>query len=163
MELQSPLEPTFPPTKVRAKGSNAARLSTSVKVTADMEDRGLREQPEVPGSAGALPDYVWIERNASTPAGKGQATFVVTGELDIANVDRLISSVKRDAVPGAHLVLDVSRLEFMDCSVVRALVELLGALEPNGRLTVWGPSPLVRRVLSLAGAEQMHGLVIVDS
>jgi len=57
-------------------------------------------------------------------------------------------------------VLDMSRLEFMDCSGFRALIEVLNALGPDGRLTVRRPSPAVRRMLQLVGAERVPGLVI---
>lgn len=108
------------------------------------------------------PEYVRIERHSSTPGGKCRATFVVSGELDIANVGRLIRAVLPEAVTGAHLVLDLSRVDFMDCSVIHALVEILTAVGPEGRVIVRRPSPQVRRVLELVDAHRFEGLVIAD-
>lgn len=108
-------------------------------------------------------DYVQIERDPRTPAGRGHATFTLSGEIDIENVDRLVRAVLPDAVRGAHLVLDLSRLEFIDCSGVRALIEILHAIGPDGSLTIRRPSPPVRRVLALVGADRFKGLVIADS
>jgi anti-anti-sigma factor len=108
------------------------------------------------------PEYVRIERDDSMPAGKGRATFVVTGELDIANVDRLVGAVVPDAVMGAHVILDLSGVDFMDCSVIHALIEILSAVGPDGRVIVRRPSRQVRRVLELVNAHRFQGLVIAD-
>jgi anti-anti-sigma factor len=108
------------------------------------------------------PEYVRIERDASTPAGTGRATFVVSGELDIANVDRLLRAVVRDAVPGAHVILDLGAVEFMDCSVIHALLEILNAVGQDGCVIVRRPSRQVRRVLELVNAHRFQGLVIAE-
>lgn len=108
-------------------------------------------------------DYVQIERATPMPADRAGATFILRGELDIENVDLLVRAVLPDAVQGAHVVLDLSGLEFMDCSGVRALVEILSAIGPDGRLTIQRPSPPVRRVLALVGADRLKGLVIDGS
>jgi anti-anti-sigma factor len=108
-------------------------------------------------------EYLRIVRDPSTPLRGGRATFIVSGELDIASMHRLVEAVMPDAVPGAHLVLDLSCLEFMDGSGMSALVEILTALGPDGRLTVWRPSSPVRMILELVGAECFPALVILDS
>lgn len=108
-------------------------------------------------------EYLKIELDPSEPAVGGRATFIVSGELDIGNVDRLISAVLPAAIPGTHLVLDLSRLEFMDCSGIRALVEILTAIGPDGRLLIKRPSAAVKRVFELAGAEGFAGLEIINS
>lgn len=88
-------------------------------------------------------------------------TFIVSGELDIANVDRLMRAIAPDAGPGVHLVLDFSRLDFMDCSVITMLVGLLSMLGPGGRLSIRRPSRQVRRVLEVVDAAGVRGLEIL--
>jgi anti-anti-sigma factor len=129
-------------------------------------DEFSREYTQIEADIWAPPrppqEYVRIERDPSVLPAPGRATFIVSGELDIGNVDRLTRAIAPDAVPGAHLVLDLSRLEFMDCSGIRALIEILTAIGPDGRLLIKSPSRAVRRVLELAGAECFAGLVIVN-
>jgi anti-anti-sigma factor len=108
-------------------------------------------------------EYLEIKRDPLMPAGGGRATFVVRGELDIATMDRLIEAVVPDAVRGAHLVLDLSSLEFMDGSGIRALTEILSAIGPAGRLIIRRPSRPVRRVLEIVGADALDGLVIATA
>jgi anti-anti-sigma factor len=121
----------------------------------------LNREVDVAAEEIPLPEYVQIEVDPSEPPTAGRATFIVSGELDIGNVDRLIRAVKPAATPGAHLILDLSRLDFMDCSGVRALIEILTAIGPDGRLLIRRPSSAVRRVLELSGAERFPGLVIL--
>jgi anti-anti-sigma factor len=108
------------------------------------------------------PEYVQVELDPAAPTAPGRATFIVSGELDMGNVDRLLRAVGPVAVPGAHLVLDLSRLEFMDCSGVRALTEILTAIGPDGRLLLREPTMAVRRMLELVGAEGFPGLVMIN-
>lgn len=118
---------------------------------------------DVPANKMSPQEYVHVERDLSVPAGGDRVSFIVSGELDIGNVDRLIRAVAPVAVQSAHLVLDLSRLGFMDCSGIRAMIEILNAVRPDGRLIIRRPSPPVRRVLELVDAGRLEGLVIIDS
>jgi anti-anti-sigma factor len=82
-----------------------------------------------------------------TPTEEG---FQVEGELDMATADDL-SQLLGDATTDGHaLVLDFSRVSFMDSSGLRALLERAG--QPNGRgpVVIVNPSPQVRRVLDIS-------------
>jgi anti-anti-sigma factor len=108
------------------------------------------------------PEYVQVELDPTVSPAPGRATFIVSGELDMGNVDRLLRAVEPVAVRGAHLLLDLSRLEFMDCSGIRALTEILTAIGPDGRLLLREPTMAVRRVLELVGADGFPGLVVIN-
>jgi anti-anti-sigma factor len=108
------------------------------------------------------PEYVQVELDPTVSPAPGRATFIVSGELDMGNVDRLLRAVEPLAVRGAHLLLDLSRLEFMDCSGIRALTAILTAIGPDGRLVLREPTMAVRRVLELVGADGFPGLVVIN-
>lgn len=107
-------------------------------------------------------NYLQIERGPS-PADGRCATFWLAGELDIANVDLLVQTVVSAASESDRLVLDLSRLEFMDCSGIRALVRILDAIGRDGRLFLRRPLPPVKMVLDLVGADRFEGLEIQSS
>jgi len=55
-----------------------------------------------------------------------------------------------------RLVVDLSRLEFIDSSGVHVLLDLAAKLtEGGGSLTLVSPRPIVARVLELMGADEM--------
>jgi anti-anti-sigma factor len=108
------------------------------------------------------PEYVQVELDPTVPPAPGRATFIVSGELDMGNVDRLLRAVEPVAVRGAHLLLDLSQLEFMDCSGIRALTAILTAIGPDGRLLLRDPTMAVRRVLELVGADGFPGLAVIN-
>jgi anti-anti-sigma regulatory factor len=51
----------------------------------------------------------------------------------------------------------------MDASGFRALLEILTAVGPQGRLTLSRPSSAVRRVLELIDVDRFPRLVVLDS
>jgi anti-anti-sigma factor len=105
-------------------------------------------------------DYLSVERDHSTLTDDGIAAFVVSGELDIGSVDALIAAILPVARRASHLVLDLSGLDFIDCSGIGALIRIVNSLGPDGNLTIRRPSAPVRRVLELTGADRREGLVI---
>lgn len=70
------------------------------------------------------------------------------GELDCSNrgeVERVLAAVYEDRV-----VLDLSRVRFMDCSVFGLVVAKRCEVEARGGyLTLWGPQRVVRRLLDI--------------
>jgi anti-sigma B factor antagonist len=111
----------------------------------------------------AQQEYVHIDRLPSEEAGADSATFIVRGELDIGNVDRLTMAVAAAATESAHVVLDLSGLGFIDCSGVSALIAISNAVGPGGRVIIRRPSPQVTRVLQLVGADRFERFVIANT
>ena len=83
----------------------------------------------------------------------------VLGEMDLAVVDELDSEMRRaEATDAERIELDLDRLEFLDASGLRLLLDLNRRSQSNGgRLRIrTASSPHVRRVLELTGvAEQL--------
>jgi anti-anti-sigma factor len=91
---------------------------------------------------------VWVEATVAA----GTATVALGGELDAAAlplVSRQLAQVM--AARPDRLVLDLTRLSFLDCAAARVIIGL-GSSLPEGRCPVIVcASPLVRRVLEVTG------------
>ncbi len=83
-------------------------------------------------------------------------TVTLTGELDIANIDRLAAAVA--PVIERHpdrLVVDVAGLRFADSSAIALWVRWSAMV---GEIEFRDPSPLLRRVITSMGLEGKFGL-----
>jgi anti-anti-sigma factor len=79
----------------------------------------------------------------------------VSGELDIATVPVLALALSGLDEPPPH-VLDLDRLEFMDCTGLRLLMESRrNALEKGASLGVVNTHPIVRRLLEITETRQL--------
>lgn len=78
-------------------------------------------------------------------------TVTLTGELDIANIDRLAAAVAPviERHPG-RLVVDVAGLRFADSSAIALWVRWSAIV---GEIEFRDPSPLLRRVITSMGLE----------
>jgi anti-anti-sigma factor len=78
----------------------------------------------------------------------------VAGELDRTTADRFDDAVQSVIVGTGPLVLDLSRVRFLDSSGVRSLVKL--GLSMRGRaLVLREPSPPVMRVLRMTRLDEV--------
>lgn len=78
----------------------------------------------------------------------------VAGELDRATSDRFDEAVLRVIVGDGPLLLNLSRVRFLDSSGVRSLVKL--GLSMRGRaLVLREPSPPVMRVLEMTRLDEV--------
>lgn len=92
-----------------------------------------------------------------------QSTLQVEGELDIASADLLSASVDVELDEGRRFVrLDLSRLSFMDCTGLRAVVHAHNrCLAAGGTLALTDVRPPVTRLLHITGLDE--ALFIADS
>lgn len=102
-------------------------------------------------------DYLWVhvQRYGRT------WVLAIDGDLDGFTVGQLAEDVARamDKVPG-QVVVELSGLQFIDCSGARALAAVIGTI-PAWQLTeVQGCTPLVRRVLELLGLDLMRSSAV---
>ena len=81
--------------------------------------------------------------------GETRNTLVIEGELDLASVGRLYSAVDLCAIPDDELVIDCSKLTFMDGTGARAFMDLAGKMPADGSLVIQGASGFVLRVIEL--------------
>ncbi|MBV9445254.1 MAG: STAS domain-containing protein [Streptosporangiaceae bacterium] len=89
----------------------------------------------------------------------------LVGELDVGNRDLLRNAISRALEDAPQmLVVDLSSLDFMDCSGLGVLVKVHEQLtESQRQLVITGSQPIVRRLIRLTGldtylrlAEQHH-------
>jgi anti-anti-sigma factor len=78
--------------------------------------------------------------------------FVVTGELDESTIGVFNSALAPARGAGGAVILDLSKVTFIDSSGVRSLIGLGLALQDAG-LILRDPSPRVRHILDLLGLD----------
>ena len=85
--------------------------------------------------------------------------YALDGELDLAAADafRRRGAQLAPVAGGGPVVLDLSKLSFIDCAGARALCELQEALRASGGpgLVAKDVQPQVRKVLDLVGASAL--------
>ena len=78
----------------------------------------------------------------------------VSGELDMGVADGFVESVLSSLDSQAELVLDVERLEFIDSTGIRALLELARRVQPTP-LVVRSPRPNVAKVFEIVNIDAL--------
>lgn len=87
----------------------------------------------------------------------------LVGELDIASDRELADALETEIARGGDVTLDLSGLEFIDSSGVRALIRAAEALQSKGRLILRSPAPPVKRVLDLMRLDTVPNMEIVHT
>lgn len=84
------------------------------------------------------------------------ATLVVSGELDLASTPEFAAAVERTLESQAGvLVIDLSALEFIDSTGVRALVKgYARAVDHGKQCSVVNGGPQVSRILEMTGVDR---------
>jgi anti-anti-sigma factor len=86
----------------------------------------------------------------------GDRLLVLQGELDIATAPELVAMLERLRTHRHPVVLDLEGVTFMDSTGLTTLMDAWLAAEQNGwSFSVRAASPAVRRVVELAGIEQL--------
>ena len=96
----------------------------------------------------------------SVSARKGYTLVSLDGEADVTARDRLHAALTAQATAGTpHLVVDLSRLRFIDASCLQVLWRVSRmAEEAGGSLVLAAPQPMVTRVMELCGAAPVIGV-----
>lgn len=80
------------------------------------------------------------------------------GELDLSNAKTLETSIQEALTSGSHVLVDLSKLEFLDSTGISLLVMAIKE-QDEGKLTFLpSESPTVCRLLKLTGLEERLGL-----
>ena len=83
---------------------------------------------------------------------EGRLQLTLCGELDFACSDMLTRMIEEEDVALREVLLDVTDLDFIDTSGVRALAAVRSRNETQGRVVAMtSPTPLVRKVMTLMG------------
>jgi anti-sigma B factor antagonist len=90
-----------------------------------------------------------------------RATVELRGELDMSGTDRLrIALEQAEAPPSGLLVLDLSKLDFIDSTGLEVLLRAARRAHDTGRrLIVARPSRYVRRLLEMTAIDQSLDVV----
>lgn len=92
---------------------------------------------------------------------EGATVIYVRGEIDIATCERLRDVIEPYLGPSQSIMLDLSKVEFMDSSSLPVLVQARGRLTADGgSLVLRNPSEAARRLLTVARAD---GLLDIDA
>jgi anti-anti-sigma factor len=85
---------------------------------------------------------------------EGVVYLALTGELDLASVPVLQMHLKSVADTDDNLIIDMSRLRYIDSSGAKALLDAHRTYARTGReLGLAAPSPMTRRILEVLGLE----------
>ena len=90
----------------------------------------------------------------------GVVTLVLRGEADIASLERLESTLAQVEIDGARAVhVDLTELDFADVATLRHLMRFAQRARAKGhQVTSRGARPVLRRVATLLGGDDMLGL-----
>jgi anti-anti-sigma factor len=92
----------------------------------------------------------------TTSDGGANAVVAISGELDVANIERLARAVEPlMETPPHRLVVDVGRLTFADSSAIALWVRWAAAVD---EFELRHATPLLQRILTSMGLEQRFGL-----
>jgi anti-sigma B factor antagonist len=91
----------------------------------------------------------------------GVVLVALGGEVDILSVTELRRRTgELDVLMPAHVVFDLSKLEFIDSSGINALVQAVRAIEDlGGTGVIAAASPEARRVFEIIGLSQVVSVV----
>jgi anti-sigma B factor antagonist len=106
----------------------------------ELEDRRrqLREQPVI-----------------SVESLAGGTVVRLGGELDLYNADKIREALREAAAQAPErLVLDVAEVEFIDSTVLGALIEARAAMPDRKGLVIAAPGLEVRRALQVSGLDR---------
>ncbi|MDQ3991642.1 MAG: STAS domain-containing protein [Actinomycetota bacterium] len=88
--------------------------------------------------------------------------FRLRGELDIVSEGLLLEALAGDLEGEGDLTLDVSALEFMDSSGLRAILQAAQKLGTRGTLVLASPPEAIRRLLDVSGVADVGIVEIAD-
>jgi anti-anti-sigma factor len=109
-------------------------------------------QPSVGGGSGTTGgDFRCVSQRLN-----GSASVALSGELDLSNVDTFRAHLSMAIQGTGGVLLDLRDLRYLDSSGINALLYAHGALSPQSRrIALVGPSPNVRRILSVLALERL--------
>jgi anti-sigma B factor antagonist len=86
----------------------------------------------------------------------GHVVLALCGELDVAGAADAEAAITALVARGQYLVIDMSALDFLDCSALGALLRAQAlARRGGGDVVLVAPQPLIRRLLALTGNDEV--------
>lgn len=98
-----------------------------------------------------------LSRHLRVHEERGHTVLEFRGEIDIAAATELLPHLDRvTAQPAAQLVIDLSGVEFFDCSGLRLLYRARSrVLDHDGRLLLVCTHPLTLRIIRVTGLSRL--------
>ena len=75
----------------------------------------------------------------------------LSGELDLCGAPALTTALEGPIKVGGAIGLDLAGLSYMDSTGVHVILNTVRSLGERGRLVLFNPSPLVRRLIEVCG------------
>jgi anti-anti-sigma factor len=75
----------------------------------------------------------------------------LSGELDLATAPELSVALEDSIRLGGTVGLDLCELKYMDSTGIRVIFNTVALLGERGRVVVFNPSPIVRRLIEMCG------------
>ena len=92
----------------------------------------------------------------TTTACDGHLVVALCGELDVTGAADAEAAITALVAGSQYLVIDMSALGFLDCSALGALLRAQAlARRGGGDVVLAAPQPLVRRLLTLTGNDEV--------
>jgi anti-sigma B factor antagonist len=92
----------------------------------------------------------------TTSAGDGHVVVALCGDLDVTGTADAEAAITVLMARGQSLIIDMSALDFLDCSALGALLRVQAlARRGGGDVVLVAPQPLVRRLLALTGNDEV--------
>jgi anti-sigma B factor antagonist len=92
----------------------------------------------------------------STGAWDGHVVVALRGELDVTGAAEAEAAITALVARGRDLVIDMSALDFIDCSSLGALLRARAlARLGGGDVVLAAPQPQARRLLALTGQDEV--------
>jgi len=88
--------------------------------------------------------------------------LTLVGTIDLSNVDRMKGVLAMRALLQPELHLDLSRVQFIDASGIRALADVGRSANGTSRLVLHGLPAFLRRVMTTIGWEELQNVSICD-
>jgi anti-anti-sigma factor len=80
------------------------------------------------------------------------------GELDMSNTEHLDRALARALSLGGEVILDMSRLDFIDSSGLHVIIRHAVAMDEGSVIVLRDPSVTVRKILEVTGADRLPQL-----
>jgi anti-sigma B factor antagonist len=87
---------------------------------------------------------------------EGRVVVALRGDLDVTGAADAEAAISALVARGQSLIIDVSALDFIDCSALGALLRVQGlARRGGGNVVLAAPQPHVLRLLALTGNDEV--------
>ena len=75
----------------------------------------------------------------------------LSGELDLDSAPALTVALEGPTERGGTIGLELAKLTYMDSTGIHVIVKAVGRLGERGRIVLYNPQPIVRRLIDICG------------